>query len=141
MKSTLRDKSASSDQTSFSDRQPHSDDGEEDFAGVITDDEEDYPQSILPLEDHIISFGTLQSCPKRQLVRKDACPTGYDEVPKVSPHNQPNAHSATQLPDGRESLLLDIGSVGALTGEHTIRRLCKKGCDSGFAPLEAQVLL
>ena len=43
-------------------------------------------------------------------------------------------HSMSRLHDGRLSILLDIGSVGNLTGDATAREIAKKGLQHGKKP-------
>ena len=47
-------------------------------------------------------------------------------------------HSMTRLSDGRLSMLLDIGSVGNLTGELTAREIAKAAIKAGRMPSQYQ---
>ena len=58
-------------------------------------------------------------------------------------HDSPNGahlsfHSMTRLSDGRLSMLLDIGSVGNLTGELTARDMAKAALKAGRTPSQYQ---
>ena len=58
-------------------------------------------------------------------------------------HDSPNGmnlsfHSMTRLSDGRLSTLLDIGSVGNLTGELTAREIAKAAIKAGRMPQQYQ---